>query len=53
MAMIQVDEAREIILSKIEPKGIEKVSLDALGFYFDGHPSRKGLVDHRLRYAFP
>ena len=32
MAMIQVDEAREIILSKIEPKGIEKVALgDALG----------------------
>jgi molybdopterin molybdotransferase len=32
MAMIQVDEAREIILSKIETKGVEKVSLDdALG----------------------
>ena len=32
MAMIQVDEARDIILSKIEPKGVEKVSLDnALG----------------------
>jgi len=32
MAMIQVDEAREIILSKIEFKGVEKVSLDdALG----------------------
>jgi len=32
MALIQVDEAREIILSKIEPKGVEKVSLDdALG----------------------
>ena len=32
MAMIQVDEAREIILSKIEVKGVEKVSLDnALG----------------------
>jgi len=32
MAMIQVDEAREIILSKIGTKGVEKVSLDnALG----------------------
>ena len=32
MAMIQVDEAREIILSKIDFKGVEKVSLDnALG----------------------
>jgi molybdopterin molybdotransferase len=32
MAMIQVDEAREIILSKIATKGVEKVSLDnALG----------------------
>ncbi len=32
MAMIQVDEAREIILAKIEFKGVEKVSLDdALG----------------------
>ena len=32
MAMIQVDEAREIILSKIKTKGVEKVSLnDALG----------------------
>ncbi|NIQ00968.1 MAG: molybdopterin molybdenumtransferase MoeA [Nitrospinaceae bacterium] len=32
MAMIQVDEAREIILSRIEPRGVEKVSLnDALG----------------------
>lgn len=32
MAMIQVDEAREIILSKIKFKGVEKVSLDgALG----------------------
>ena len=30
--MIQVDEAREIILSKIATKGVEKVSLDnALG----------------------
>ena len=32
MAMIEVDEAREIILSKIATKGVEKVSLDnALG----------------------
>jgi molybdopterin molybdotransferase len=32
MAMIQVDEARDIILSKIEPKGLEKVFIEeALG----------------------
>jgi len=32
MAMIQVDEARDIILSKIKPKGLEKVSIEeALG----------------------
>ncbi len=32
MAMIQVDEAREIFLSKIKTRGVEKVSLnDALG----------------------
>ena len=32
MAMIQVDEAREIILAKIATKGVEKVPLDdALG----------------------
>ena len=32
MAMIQVDEARDIILSKIKPMGREKVSIEeALG----------------------